>query len=218
MKSLLRWKLLYDYLRQKSHFASVLALQRCHAGEISPKDVWSTTMKNMLTEKMSCFHLNKGFEMVPTISAQETLVVRKLPYSRCRKLPQQICVGDVVVLKDPLDPDNLVVRRLAAVGGYEMVSDNKEDEPFVLEDDQCWIVADNKNLKPGERNDSRTYGPISITNIIGRVMYRFRTLDHHGFVVNSPVSMQNDMPVFYVELDSNEMMKHNERETKDSQT
>lgn len=54
----------------------------------------------------------------------------------------------MVVLKDPEDSTNLLVRRLAATEGYEMASTDSKDEPFVLEKDQCWVLADNNNLKP----------------------------------------------------------------------
>ena len=57
-------------------------------------------------------------------------------------------VGDAVVLKDPNDSDKYLVRRLAAVEGFEMVSGDAKEEPFVLEKDQCWVVAENKDIKP----------------------------------------------------------------------
>lgn len=56
-------------------------------------------------------------------------------------------VGDVVVLKDPEDSANYIVRRLAATQGYEMASTDPDDIPFVLEKDQCWVLADNKEMK-----------------------------------------------------------------------
>lgn len=31
--------------------------------------------------------------------------------------------------------------------GYEMVSTDEKEEPFVLEKDECWVVADNENVK-----------------------------------------------------------------------
>ena len=39
------------------------------------------------------------------------------------------------------------MRRLAALGGQEMLSTKEEDETFVIEDGQCWLLADNENLK-----------------------------------------------------------------------
>ena len=53
-----------------------------------------------------------------------------------------------MVVKDPVNSGNYLVRRLAAIEGYEMVSTNEKDEPFVLEKDQCWLLVDNEKLKP----------------------------------------------------------------------
>ena len=51
-------------------------------------------------------------------------------------------------MKDPEKPDNYLVRRLAAIEGYEMLSTDEKDEPFVLDKDECWVLADNESLKP----------------------------------------------------------------------
>lgn len=61
---------------------------------------------------------------------------------------RNVFVGDVVVLKDPEKPEDYLVRRLAAIEGYEMVSNDEKDEPFMLEKDQCWVLADNESIKP----------------------------------------------------------------------
>lgn len=53
-----------------------------------------------------------------------------------------------MLLKDPINSEDYLVRRLAAIEGYEMVSTDEKDEPFVLEKDQCWVLADNENVKP----------------------------------------------------------------------
>lgn len=56
-------------------------------------------------------------------------------------------IGDAVVLKDPNNSDKYLVRRLAAVEGFEMVSGDEKEEPFVLEKDKCWVIAENQELK-----------------------------------------------------------------------
>lgn len=61
---------------------------------------------------------------------------------------RRVFVGDVVVVKDPDNPDKFLVRRLAAIEGYEMLSTDEKDDPFVLEKDECWVLADNETLKP----------------------------------------------------------------------
>lgn len=52
------------------------------------------------------------------------------------------------MLKDPMNSDKYLVRRLAAVEGHEMASTDEKDEPFILEDNECWVLADNEDLKP----------------------------------------------------------------------
>nr|AEC10997.1 hypothetical protein [Camellia sinensis] len=142
--------------------------------------------------------------MAPTIVGQGgTLLVRKLPSTD----PTRVFVGDVVVVKDPVNTDNYFVRRLAAIEGYEMVSTDEKDEPFVLEKDQCWVLSDNENLKPKEAKDSRIFGPVPMTDIVGRVIYCLRTAVDHGPVQNSHFSMRKDSPVLEVELDVDEMAK-----------
>lgn len=142
--------------------------------------------------------------MAPTVGGQGgTLLVRKLPAAD----PTRIFIGDVVVLKDPEKSDDYLVRRLAAIEGYEMVSTDEKEEAFVLEKDECWVLADNEALKPKEAKDSRTFGPVPMTDIVGRVIYCLRSAVDHGPVQNSHFSMRKDSPVLEVELDVDEMAK-----------
>ena len=53
-----------------------------------------------------------------------------------------------MVLKDPENSENHIIRRLAAIEGFEMASTNEIDEMFVIEKDRCWVLSDNENLKP----------------------------------------------------------------------
>nr|KJB11336.1 hypothetical protein B456_001G254000 [Gossypium raimondii] len=143
--------------------------------------------------------------MAPTIGEQaSTLLVRKIPIAD----PTRVFLGDVIVLKDPDNSENYLVRRLAATEGYEMVSKDEKDEPFVLEKDQCWVLADNDKLKPKEAKDSRLFGPVSMTDIVGRVIYSLRTAVDHGPVLNSHYSMRKDSSLLEIELDVSDMMKN----------
>ncbi|MBA0704413.1 hypothetical protein Golax_016671 [Gossypium laxum] len=155
--------------------------------------------------KLTYLHWSKGEAMAPTIGEQGgTLLIRKIPSAD----PGRVFVGDVIVMKDPDDSDNYLVRRLAATEGYEMVSKDEKDEPFVLEKDQCWVLADNEKLKPKEAKDSRLFGPVPMTGIVGRVIYCLRTAVDHGPVQNSHYSMRKDSPVLEVELDVDDMVKN----------
>ncbi|KAJ7977237.1 Peptidase S24/S26A/S26B/S26C family protein [Quillaja saponaria] len=180
-------------------------IQNYKGGQISDREVGDAVWKNFFQGKLTFLHWNKGEEMAPTIAEKGgTVLVRKLPAAD----PKRVFVGDVVILKDPEKSDNYLVRRLAAIEGYEMVSTDEKDEPFVLDKDECWVLADNDKLKAKEANDSRTFGPVQMTDIVGRVIYSLRSAVDHGPVQNSHFSMRKDSPVLEVELDVDEMAKN----------
>lgn len=49
----------------------------------------------------------------------------------------------------------------------------------------CWVLADNADLAPPHVIDSRSFGPLPFTNILGRVAYSARSARDHGPVENS---------------------------------
>ncbi|CAN1270462.1 Mitochondrial inner membrane protease subunit 1 [Linum perenne] len=180
-------------------------IQSLRGGQIADSEIANTIWKNLFQGRLTYLLWNKGPEMAPTVGDEGgTLLVRKLPAAD----PTRVFVGDVVVLKDPSQEDGYLVRRLAAVEGYEMVSNDEKDEPFVLDREECWVVADNEKLKAKEANDSRKFGPVPMSNIVGRAIYCLRTAVDHGPVQNSEFSMGKDLPVLEVELDVEEMAKN----------
>ncbi|KAF8394278.1 hypothetical protein HHK36_020485 [Tetracentron sinense] len=201
MVSLSTW---FRYIAHKLEYSVSLSWKSYKIGQITEREVGDAVWKNVFQGKLTYLHWNKGQEMAPTIGEQGgTLLVRKLPAAD----PKRVFVGDVVVVKDPENSDNCLVRRLGAIEGYEMASTDEKDEPFTLETDQCWVLSDNETLKPKEANDSRTFGPVPMTDIVGRVIYCLRTAVDHGPVQNSRFSMQKDLPVLEVELDVDEMAR-----------
>ncbi|XP_034692278.1 uncharacterized protein LOC117919253 [Vitis riparia] len=192
------------YIAHKLEYSISISWKSYKGGQISDREVGDVVWKNLFQGKLTYLHWNKGGEMAPTIGEQGgTLLVRKLPAAD----PTRVFVGDVVVLKDPEESDNFLVRRLAAVEGYEMGSTDEKDEPFVLEKDQCWVLSDNETLKPKQANDSRIFGPVPMSDIVGRVIYCLRTAVDHGRVQNSHFSMRKDTPVLEIELDVDEMAR-----------
>nr|KJB11332.1 hypothetical protein B456_001G254000 [Gossypium raimondii] len=142
MASLSTW---CRYIRHKLEYSFSLSWKSYKRGLISDRELYDTVWKNVFQGKLTYLHWNKGEAMAPTIGEQaSTLLVRKIPIAD----PTRVFLGDVIVLKDPDNSENYLVRRLAATEGYEMVSKDEKDEPFVLEKDQCWVLADNDKLKP----------------------------------------------------------------------
>ncbi|WCJ38314.1 Peptidase S24/S26A/S26B/S26C family protein [Euphorbia peplus] len=202
MVSLTSWG---RYLNLKLNYSFEIIQKSYTRGQISEIEAIDAVMKHVFQGRLTFLHWNKGHEMAPTIGDQGgTLLVRKLPAGS----PTHVNVGDVVVLKHPEDSDKYLVRRLAATEGHEIVSTDEKDEPFVLENDQCWVVADNEKLKAKEANDSRNFGPVPMSDIVGRVIYCLRSAVDHGPVQNSVFSTHKDIPVLDVELDVEELAKN----------
>jgi len=59
-----------------------------------------------------------------------------------------VFVGDIVMLRDPQNPERELVRRVAALEGEEMESSDSDDEPFRLAPGTCWVLCDNEKLSP----------------------------------------------------------------------
>jgi len=200
MVSLSTW---VRYAAIKLDYSLSLGLKKYNVGQINARELSDAIVKNFMQGRLTFTYWTKGEEMSPTISDGGTLLVRKLP----APTSTQVFVGDVVLVKDP-ENSNVIVRRLAATEGYEMVSSNEKEEPFVLDKDQCWVLSDNTSLKPKEARDSRLFGPVPMTDIIGRVIYALRSAVDHGPVENSHSAINHDRDVLAVELDVNQMAKN----------
>jgi nickel-type superoxide dismutase maturation protease len=91
-----------------------------------------------------------GDSMTPALAAGDRLVVLRMPGVR---QPWPL-VGDVVALHDPREPTRVLVKRVASVdrgaGTLEVHGD-----------------------APGASTDSRTFGPLRRTDLVGRAVYRY---------------------------------------------
>jgi nickel-type superoxide dismutase maturation protease len=94
-----------------------------------------------------------GPSMEPTFREGDWLLVRQL-----RRHPR---VGELVVAADPREPARLLVKRVAAVSG-----------------DAVTVVGD----RPDASTDSREFGAISASAILGSPVFRYAPLGRFGLV------------------------------------
>jgi nickel-type superoxide dismutase maturation protease len=85
-----------------------------------------------------------GLSMVPEYAPGDRVVVRKT---------SQVAVGDVVAVRDPDDPERYLVKRVVA-----------------LEHRAVRVEGDNT----GASRDSRHFGPVPTSLVVGRVVGRYR--------------------------------------------
>ncbi|MCO5561901.1 hypothetical protein L7F22_015526 [Adiantum nelumboides] len=193
------------YLYTKLGNSLPSSLKSYKDGQISAKEFQNRMWRNMFYERLTFLKSIKGNEMEPTFTSQgETILVRKIPSPSSRS----VFIGDVVLFKDPLNPEQERVRRVAAIEGDQMVSTDTNDLPFALDDGHCWVISDNESINPTTSGDSRTFGQLPMENIVGRVIYACRSSDDHAHVVNSDEAMQQDSPVLAIELDVNELSQN----------
>lgn len=125
----------------------------------------------------------RGEGMSPTYNNSDYILVDKFDKSFER--------GDVIVFRDPSDPKSFFVKRIVGLplekvdiqngkvltNGEILVEDyyngdTLPDSSIILGHDQYFVLGDNRNSS----FDSRNFGPISKSNINGKVFYKVADL------------------------------------------
>ncbi|MBC7293668.1 MAG: signal peptidase I [Thermoleophilia bacterium] len=129
--------------------------------------------------------------MEPTLVEGDRVLVNRLVYHF--RSPQR---GDVVVFHPPGKPDSdPFIKRVVAVGGDTVavhggllyVNGVAQEEPFIKEHPiagefpetevppgHVWVMGDNRN----NSGDSRVFGPVSISAILGKAFAVYWPLSH----------------------------------------
>ncbi len=145
----------------------------------------------------------KGQSMDPTFHSGDYILTAKIaykfkPYER----------GDVVVFRSPKNPDIEYIKRIIGLPGDKImirnqivfVNNQPIDEPYISSPTNLWeggylkegeeiIVPENHLFVMGDNrprsSDSREFGPIPISSVIGLVFYRYFPPQAAG-IVNNP--------------------------------
>jgi len=136
----------------------------------------------------------EGQSMEPNLHTDQRLVVEKLSYRFHG--PQRF---DVVVLRLPSQGEELLIKRVVGLPGETVeirdgqvyVNDEPLDEPFITDDTRpgrqgrvtvpplhVYVLGDNRN----HSNDSRSFGPVPIENIVGRAWLSYWPPEAVGLV------------------------------------
>ncbi|MCS7253376.1 MAG: signal peptidase I [Armatimonadota bacterium] len=131
--------------------------------------------------------------MAPTILQGERLLFLKGAYSNT--VPRR---GDIVVLQNPLNKEELIVKRvvglpgefIATYRGKVCISSKPIDEPYVggiatigltpmlISDGHVYLLGDNRSAS----EDSRDFGPVPINKLLGKLLIRISPLNRFGRV------------------------------------
>lgn len=138
-----------------------------------------------------------GRSMEPTFVEGQRLIISRINYMVGN--PQR---GDVLVFNSPQsdsDDPSLIKRVVGLPGELVEIRDQEVyingerlDEPYIkepctrqcrdrqwqLENDEYFVMGDNRNVS----NDSRAFGPIKHSAIIGEALFRYWPLNAIGFI------------------------------------
>lgn len=144
----------------------------------------------------------KGASMEPGLSSGEYIFTSKITYKF-----RPIHRGDVVVFKSPRNPDIEYIKRVIGLPGDEVVIENetvyvngsplnesyisamtslweggyiREGEPITVPEGELIVLGDNRPRS----SDSREFGPIPVSSIIGQVFYRYFPISRIGWLNN----------------------------------
>jgi len=98
----------------------------------------------------------EGESMAPVLRDGDHLVIWR---------SRQVRPGDIVAAADPRDPGRTLVKRAQAVGP-----------------EGIWLAGDN----PAQSTDSRHFGPVPLSSVKGRAVYRYVPLALAGSVPRAP--------------------------------
>ncbi|MGO8873278.1 MAG: S26 family signal peptidase [Acidimicrobiales bacterium] len=124
--------------------------------------VWAVVVSGAVLAVGACLRSFRrvevaGASMAPALLAGDRLVVVGVPWGS----PPWPAPGDVVALRDPRDRGRILVKRVVAVdrsaGTIEVLGDAVHAS-----------------------TDSRTFGPVPRSSIVGRAVYRYAPADRSG--------------------------------------
>ena len=134
-----------------------------------------------------------GQSMEPNLHTDQRIVVEKVSYRF--HLPER---GDVVVLRLPTNTKELLIKRVIALPGEIVeihegqvwVDGQAVEEPYltqptmgmmaplVIPDEHVFVLGDNR----GFSNDSRSFGPVPLEDIVGHAWLSYWPPDQLGIV------------------------------------
>jgi signal peptidase I len=138
-----------------------------------------------------------GSSMVPTLNNGQFVMVNRLAYTLGD--PSH---GDVVVFHYPRDPQQEYIKRIIGLpgdfvtinNGHVYVNGQQLIEPYIaaaprsqgewnVPENQIFVLGDNRN----NSQDSRSFGPVSMENVIGKALFIYWPPTDWGSVVSPEI-------------------------------
>jgi len=152
----------------------------CKAG------VWFSVYYTITTSVGDVYYLSEQ-SMEPSLSGgqvvfcQATTTAKEFSLfdlsSYCGVNYNKIKVGDIIITKNPTDPNQNVCKRVVGLEGDRIPLQYRDSHRFVPAG-RLWVEGDNFT----ESRDSRNYGPVPLGLVRGRVVARLYPLEKCGLI------------------------------------
>ncbi|CAN6603658.1 mitochondrial inner membrane protease subunit 2 [Trichomonascus vanleenenianus] len=111
----------------------------------------------------------QGSSMKPTLNPEENLGWRDMVWLQKygQRTPGALKVGDIVMVRSPVDPGKLLVKRILGIGGDEIVPRPDSEYPkssVRIPPNHIWVEGDNC----AHSIDSNAFGPVSLGLVEGK--------------------------------------------------
>ena len=91
-----------------------------------------------------------GNSMAPLLQPGDLVLVNRAAYRRAAPQP-----GDIVVARDPRQPDRMLIKRVDAI----------------MQDGRCFLLS----VNPAQGTDSRTFGAVPVDHVLGKATCRIHS-------------------------------------------
>lgn len=158
--------------------------------------LWALVAIYALVNLASVRYMVDGISMEPAFASGQILIVSRLPYLFWS--PQR---GDVVVFHLPEDPFQDYIKRIIAIPGDTLeirhtqvfINGVLQDESYLAEpcgaglcENRIWQIGSDEYFMMGDNrnhsSDSRIFGPVKKTYVLGKVILRYWPLEQAGFI------------------------------------
>ena len=122
--------------------------------------------------------------MIPTFANSGEVVLEEL--LSLRLFPDSLARGELITVESPLTPGRMVCKRLIGLPGDIICVDPTgrlapSTEHVVIPKGHIWISGDNADAS----RDSRTYGPVPMALVKGRIVARVSITDFEEVLVRA---------------------------------
>jgi len=163
----------------KRPFQGIIKHYAGHPARLTIATTKTVFIAHLLWEHFYAYSSTYGPSMLPTLEVFNDGVLVSRWYRRGRGVK----VGDIVTFDSVIDPEEKVIKRIIGLEGDYVLRDSPgsgSNQMIQVPEGHCWVVGDNLHAS----RDSRTWGPLPMGLIKGKVLAKISPLSERKWLAN----------------------------------